>query len=74
MTRRSPRGTSSSPRNPDQDAVLPLGWGNTGSGGGAPTNGSGVPDARRGRNLTKVIYEYWDGARRRHGEQPARAS
>ncbi len=45
---------------PDPDAVLPLGRGSTGAGGGAPTNGSGAP-APIGRNLTKVIYEYWDG-------------
>ncbi len=32
----------------------------TGAGGGAPINGSGAP-APIGRNLTKVIYEYWDG-------------
>ena len=46
--------------NPDPDAVLPLGFGRTGAGGGAPTNGSGAPTPI-GRNLTKVIYEYWDG-------------
>ena len=31
--------------NPDPDAVVPLGWGATGAGGGAPANGSGAPDA-----------------------------
>jgi hypothetical protein len=45
---------------PDPDAVIPLGQGRTGAGGGAPTNGSGAPTPV-GRNLTKVIYEYWDG-------------
>ena len=46
--------------NPDPDAVVPLGRGSTGAGGGAPFNGSGAPNPT-GRNLTKVIYEYWDG-------------
>src|SRR3954452_23664229 len=45
---------------PDPDAVVPLGYGRTGAGGGAPANGSRAPDPI-GRNLTKVIYEYWDG-------------
>jgi hypothetical protein len=45
---------------PDPDAVLPLGQGRTGAGGGAPAFGSGAPTPT-GRNLTKVIYEYWDG-------------
>ena len=57
---------------PDQDAVLPLGWGNTGSGGGAPQFGSGFaqrpprpqPDAGDLRVLGR--------ARRRHGG-PTRA-
>ena len=49
------------PAPPDPDAVIPLGWGKTGAGGGAPSNGSGAPAERRGRNLTTVIYEYWDG-------------
>jgi hypothetical protein len=47
---------------PDPDAVLPLGSGRTGAGGGHPLYdfASGAP-APYGRNLTKVIYEYWDG-------------
>ncbi len=43
----------------DPDAVVPLGQGTTGAGGGAPTNGSGAPTPR-GRNLTRVINQYWD--------------
>lgn len=48
---------------PNRDAVLPLGWGTGGSGGGAPQFGSGAGTANgtRGRNLTNVIYDYWDG-------------
>ena len=46
----------------DQDVVTPLGWGKTGSGGGAPANGSGAPAEKAfGRNLTRIIYQYWDG-------------
>ena len=45
--------------NPDPNAVVPLGWGATGSGGGAPVNGSGAPNAT-GRNLSAVLYKYWD--------------
>jgi len=45
---------------PDPDAVLPLSAGSSGAGGGAPVNGSGAPNPR-GRNLNKVIVEYWDG-------------
>ena len=44
--------------NPDRDAVIPLGYGTTGAGGGAPTNGSGTPPV--GRNLTRVVYRYFD--------------
>jgi hypothetical protein len=48
--------------NPDQDAVTPLGWGKVGSGGAAPVNGSGAPGEKAfGRNLTRIIYKYWDG-------------
>jgi hypothetical protein len=43
----------------DPDAVVPLGQGTTGSGGGAPSNGSGAPNPR-GRNLNRVINQYWD--------------
>lgn len=42
----------------DPDAVVPLGQGTTGAGGGAPTNGSGAPTPR-GRNLNRVIQQYW---------------
>ncbi|HWK27141.1 MAG TPA: M14 family zinc carboxypeptidase [Solirubrobacter sp.] len=45
---------------PDPDAVLPLSRGGTGAGGGAPAFGSGAPNPT-GRNLTKVVLEYWDG-------------
>jgi hypothetical protein len=46
----------------DPDVVTPLGWGKTGSGGGAPVNGSGAPAEKAfGRNLSRVIYQYWDG-------------
>jgi hypothetical protein len=44
---------------PNRDAVLPLGWGGPLSGGGAPQFGSGAPNPT-GRNLTSVIYDYWD--------------
>lgn len=43
----------------DPDAVVPLGYGTATAGGGAPTNGSGAPTPR-GRNLTRVIHQYWD--------------
>ena len=43
----------------DPDVVVPLGQGNTGGGGGAPANGSGAPNPR-GRNLNRVIHQYWD--------------
>jgi hypothetical protein len=56
--------------NPDRDAVLPLGYGTTGAGGGAPTNGSGAPTPV-GRNLTRVIYRYWDELVRVTAEDPA---
>lgn len=46
--------------NPDPDAVVPLGWGATGSGGGANPNGSGSPGPT-GRNLSRIIDKYWDG-------------
>jgi hypothetical protein len=49
---------------PDQDAVTPLGWGKTGSGGGTSSipNQSGAPGEKAfGRNLTQIIYKYWDG-------------
>jgi hypothetical protein len=36
---------------PDPDAVVPLGRGGTGAGGGPPFNGSGAPNPT-GRNLT----------------------
>ncbi|RKQ87771.1 zinc carboxypeptidase [Solirubrobacter pauli] len=42
----------------DPDAVLPLGQGTTGAGGGAPVNGSGAPTPR-GRNLNRVLQQYW---------------
>ena len=44
--------------NPDRDAVIPLGYGTAGSGGGAPSMGTGTPPV--GRNLTRVIYRYFD--------------
>ncbi|MBE2314993.1 hypothetical protein DVA67_003340 [Solirubrobacter sp. CPCC 204708] len=44
---------------PNKDAVLPLGWGAAGAGGGAPAFGSGA-NGPIGRNLTSVIYDYWD--------------
>jgi Zinc carboxypeptidase len=49
--------------NPNPNAVLPLGWGGLGSGGGAPQfgSGAGTPNGPIGRNLTSVIYDYWDG-------------
>lgn len=43
----------------DPDAVVPLGFGTAVAGGGAPTNGSGAPTPR-GRNLNRVIQQYWD--------------
>ena len=43
----------------DPDAVVPLGQGTAGGGGGAPTNGSGAPTPR-GRNLNRVMQQYWD--------------
>jgi hypothetical protein len=49
--------------NPDQDAVTPLGWGKTGSGGGTGQlpNQSGAPAEKAfGRNLSRIIYQYWD--------------
>ncbi|RKQ90486.1 zinc carboxypeptidase [Solirubrobacter pauli] len=47
---------------PNKDAVVPLGRGTGGSGGGAPQFGSGASDTQlpQGRNLTSVIYDYWD--------------
>jgi Zinc carboxypeptidase len=48
---------------PDQDAVTPLGWGKIGSGGGTSSipNQSGAPGEKAfGRNLTRLIYAYWD--------------
>ena len=46
--------------NPDPDAVVPLGWGRTGSGGGrTPT--AAATRARPGRNLSRIIDKYWDG-------------
>ena len=44
---------------PDPNAVLPFGAGAAARAGGAPANGAGTPPT--GRNLTSVIYEYWDG-------------
>jgi Zinc carboxypeptidase len=44
---------------PDPDAVVPLGYGTAGAGGGAPSLGSGAPNPV-GRNLTRVVYRYWD--------------
>ena len=45
--------------NPNPQAVLPFGAGSATSGGGAPANGTGTPPT--GRNLSSVIYQYWDG-------------
>ena len=47
--------------NHNPNAVLPFGAGAARAGGGAPsgTNGAGTPPA--GRNLTTVLYDYWDG-------------
>ena len=57
--------------NPDPDAVIPLGWGTTGAGGGAPFNGSGAPNAvgpQPDRGHLRVLGRHGRGDR----EQPAR--
>ena len=57
-------GSRASPAHPDPDAVRPARLrAGPASGGGAPANGSGAPDPT-GRNLTTVIYQYWDGVGR----------
>jgi hypothetical protein len=43
----------------NEDAVLPFADGAARGGGGAPANGTGTPPT--GRNLTTVLYDYWDG-------------
>ena len=44
---------------PNPNAILPFAAGSATAGGGAPANGIGSPPT--GRNLTSVIYDYWDG-------------
>src|SRR4051812_17176339 len=48
----------SNPANANPNAVVPFGAGSATSGGGAPANGAGTPPT--GRNMTTVIYQYWD--------------
>ena len=59
-TRRSRRGSSSGPPTRTRTPSSRSAGAATGSGGGARPTAAAAP-ARRGRNLSRIIDQYWDG-------------